>query len=185
MRDWLFERPGRLWAVTGIACVTGLVLAVVVLIVRVDRTADALERRTAEPSITVSTGGESFGITPDPAPTRRPLGPTEPDITPTSIDTNAFVDAGDPEPRVIAAINAWADWQFEDFATYMLPAAEEDATANPPGSQPGDLKITGVAEVVEPGPSQSVVKVPTNKGTLLVDVVIQDRQWWIASMGWQ
>lgn len=186
MINWLFERPARLWGSVAVIVAAGLVIGLGVLLVRVDRVADRMRvEPTTTPGISVPTGGETGGVTPDPEPTRRPLSSETEEIpSPESEPREVFVDAGDPEPRVGAAVNAWSKWEFENLAKYMLPAAEEDAMANPPGSRAGDLKITGVIRVAEPGPSQAVVRVPTNKGTLLVDVVIQEKQWWVASMGW-
>jgi hypothetical protein len=186
MINWLFERPVRLWGTVAVVVGVGLVVAMAVLMIRVDNVTDKIQARpTGTPGITVPGEDATGGVTPNPEPTRRPLS-SETEEVPT-IDTEpseVFVDAGDPEPRVAAAVDAWANWKFEDLAKYMLPAAEEDAMANPPGSKAGDLKVTGLVEVTEPGPSQAVVKVPTNKGTLLVDVVISDKQWFVASMGW-
>jgi|1185.fasta_scaffold195764_1 hypothetical protein len=183
---WIFERPGRLWGTVAAAACVAILVTGLVLTIKANRALDAIPTNAAgasptalsDASIPVTTGNEEYGRVPDPEPTRASLGASP-------AGTDVQTDVGDPEPRVLAAVDAWAHWQFETLGKYMLPAAEEDAIGNPPGKSAGDLKVTGIVTVVESGPSQAVVQVPTNKGTLLVDVVVQEGEWWIAAMGWK
>lgn len=183
---WLFDRPGRLAAVlTGVA-VASLIAVVVVLALRVQGLSEQMTpgatptpSGTALPGLTPPTGGEQGLATPDPAPTTGGL--TRPDSSFATVTEQAFPDAGDPTPIAIEAVNEWIKWDFAALEDNLLPGVLEEAVANPPAR---DMRVDGVAKVTEPGPTQSVVTVPTNKGDLLVTCVTVNGSWMIESMGW-
>lgn len=185
MKAWLFDRPGRLGVTVLTVSLVALAATVVVLAIRVQSLgSDAPPRppeQTYPPSavIPVPTGDETGLATPAPPSATDSL--TLPDQSYATVTEQAFPDAGDPTPIVLEAVNEWISWNFTGLEDNLLPGVLEEAVANPPVR---DTKVDGVARVTTPGPTQSTVTVPTNKGDLLVTCLVVNGSWMVESMGW-
>lgn len=179
MIKWPFENPRRMNAILIGAVAVILVGLVITMTWRTEAALDRMESRstpTASP-----TGVDLSGPLPDERYATTPTAPV-PTSALANPDESAFPNAGDPTPIVLSAVDTWRRWDFDVLGKYMLPGVLEEATANPPAR---DMKVTGVARVSEPGPTQSVVDVPTNKGVLAVTTVVVDGEWKVESLGWK
>jgi hypothetical protein len=182
MKTWLLEKPGRLGMTLGIVGAVVLVAMMLMINYRVDKLGDSIPTATPDQGVgstPLDTGDGERLATPEPTPTDGDL--TVPDDAYATVTDRAFPDAGDPTPTAIEAVNEWMAWDFQGLEDNLLPGVLEEATANPP--QRG-TRVDGVARVTTPGPTQSVVTVPTTKGKLNVTLVVTEGKWMIESMGW-
>lgn len=170
----MFSSPRRLWITIGITIMIVFVVMAIVLAVRINRTLESIP--TASPS---ATGDAGLPVLPDvdasPSLTTRDQEFLE---TPTN---DPFADLGDPRPVVLSAVDAWQDMDVERMQKSYLPASLDEVIANPPGS---GWKITGEITVTEPGPTRTVLTLPTSVRLLEIVAVGADGRWMIESIGY-
>lgn len=109
-------------------------------------------------------------------------GPQQPVTVPqTPQPTSAFVwdRHGSSAPTALDVVTGWLTGTPDDAA--MEPAAYEDAVLHP---APANVQILGTARVTDGGPTEQDVTVPTNRGTLLLTMHVQDGSWVCTSLGW-
>lgn len=190
--NWLFERPGRPQRVALVVVILALVLLVAILWFRVaslassTRTPDVAASPAVSPSERLSP--DQRLATPGPASpsASEPLTGQGPDatFTPAPVETipQAFTDLGDPRPVALRSVRAWLAGRNSDLEGDLLPGVLDEALANPPRR---GARINGTARVTEPGPTASVVVVPTSRGDLSVSLVVVNRErWMVEAFGW-
>jgi hypothetical protein len=172
----IFQSPRRLWASIGTTIIAIFVVMALVLAVRINQALDGVP--TAAPSATGSDAG--LPVLPDvdvsPSLTTRDQEFLD---TPSA---DPFADLGDPTPVVLSAVDAWRTMDIEAMERVYLPAALDQVVSTPPGS---GFHVTGEATVVTPGPTRSVLTVPTSVRLLEVVAVGVDGKWMIESIGYR
>ena len=172
----MFSSPRRLWVTIGTTIIVIFVVMAGVLAVRINQALDGVPR--ASPSAT----GPDAGL---------PVLP-EVDVSP-SLTTrdqeyldrptaDPFADLGDPRPVVLSAVEAWRTMNIEAMQKAYLPAALDEVVSTPPGT---GFRVTGEPKVTEPGPTRSVLTLPTNVKLLEIVTVGVDGRWMIESIGYR
>lgn len=170
----LFDSPRRLWLSIALTILTILIIMAVVLAVRINQAFDRVEQAKASPAPTLSTDA-----TLPPMPTTGPLTTQDQEYLATD---DPFDALGDPTPVVLSAVAAWVRLDVEAMQKVYLPAALDSVVGTPPGR---GFRVTGPAEVVEPGPTRSVLIVPTSVQPLEVVTVGVEGRWMVESIGYR
>jgi hypothetical protein len=170
----VFSSPRRLWMTVGTTIIVIFVIMAMVLAVRINQALDVAP--TASPTAT----GDGLPVLPDvdvsPSLTTRDQEFLD---TPTA---DPFADLGDPRPVVLSAVEAWRSMDVEAMQKAYLPAALDEVVSTPPGT---GFRVTGEIEVTKPGPTRSVLTLPTNVRLLEIVVVGVDGRWMIESIGYR
>lgn len=191
---WIFDKPGRPERLLVLAALLAVAVMVLVLLVRVNALSDRANQVDNADPAAVPTAGERGLATPGPTDLPQAdggLSSGQPDeaITPapdgglqTDPTQQAFPSVGDPTPIALRAVRNWLAGRYSDLEGDLMPGVLEEVTANRP---PAGTAINAAAHLSAPGPTESVVTVPTNKGDLNVTlIVVNSKRWMVESMGW-
>jgi hypothetical protein len=172
----MFTSPRRLWSTVAITVAVCLFAMATVLAVRINTTLDRMETAKARPSIGVTAPGDVVPPVPDLASTG-PLTTRDEEFV-----ADPFADLGDPTPVVLAAVASWKGMDVEAMQRVFLPGALEQVIGTPPARS---FRVTGEAVVETPGPTRSVLLLPTTVKPLEVIVVAVENRWMIESIGYR
>lgn len=170
----IFESPRRLWMTIATVIIIVFVVMAGVLGVRIHLALEGISP-TAKPT---ATSGLPVLPDVDVSPSLTTRGQEYLD-EPTA---DPFADLGDPRPGVLSAVEAWRTMDIEAMQKAYLPAALDQVVSTPPGR---GFKVTGEITVTKPGPTRSVMTLPTNVRLLEIVTVGVDGRWMIESIGYR